>query len=92
MDQPFLSDHLFVYQVIKSGHDYRYLPAPGEGVTARRGESCTARRTMPGQQPGTVQIVVEFADGEEVGVDWMALRGVRGRVRDLAGSAGNITI
>lgn len=81
MDQPFQHGRVFVYQGIRAGHDYRYLPASGEGVPSRRGESCTARRTIAGQQPGMVLIVVEFADGEEVAVDWTALRGVRERVR-----------
>ncbi|WP_407570748.1 hypothetical protein [Deinococcus altitudinis] len=81
MDQSFQYAGGFVYQGIKAGHDYRYLPAPGEGLTARQGESCTARRIIPGQEGGMALIVVEFADGEEVPVAWTALRGVRGRVR-----------
>ena len=81
MNQPFLSDRLFVCQSIKPGHDYRYLPLSGEGITARRGKSCTARRTISGQRPGAVLIVVYFADGEEVEVDWTALRGVQEQVR-----------
>ncbi|WP_456829872.1 hypothetical protein [Deinococcus sp. UYEF24] len=81
MDQPFQSGRFFVYQGVEAGHDYRYQPPVGEGLASRRGESCTARRMVPGQPPGSVPIVVEFADGVEVAVAWTALRGVRQRVR-----------
>ncbi|MGY2892457.1 hypothetical protein [Deinococcus sp. UYEF24] len=81
MEQPFQSGRFFIYQGIKAGHDYRYLPATGEGLTARRGESCTARRIIPAQEGGVALIVVEFADGEEIAVAWTALRGVRERIR-----------
>ncbi|MGY2897309.1 hypothetical protein [Deinococcus sp. UYEF24] len=81
MDQPFQYTGGFVYHGIKTGHDYRYLPATGEGLTARRGESCTARRIIPGQEGGVALIVVEFADGEEIAIAWTALRSVRERIR-----------
>lgn len=48
IDQPFQSGRFFNYHGIKAGHDYRYQPASGEGLTARRGESCTAQRINPG--------------------------------------------
>ncbi|WP_407569888.1 hypothetical protein [Deinococcus altitudinis] len=80
-DQPPQYAGGFVYQGIKAGYDDHYLPTAGEGLSARRGESCKAHRIIPGQQGGMTLIVVKFADGEEMPVAWTALRGIRERVR-----------
>jgi len=81
MDQPFQAGPLQMYRGIRVEQEYRYQRASTEGQSARRGESCTVRRITAGEQPGTVLITVEFADGEKVPVPWSALRGVRERTR-----------
>lgn len=73
--------HGQVYQGVRAGHDYRYQPGTGTDQASRRGESCTVRRIVSIDRPGTVWVVVEFADGEKVSVEWSALLGLRERLR-----------
>lgn len=81
MDRPTPPGSRIVYQGIRAGQEYRYLPGLGEEHQARRGEACTARRVQQRRQEDAALIVVEFADGEQLAVGWRALKGLAERRR-----------
>ena len=83
MDQPTPSGPWFNFQGIRGGHEYRYLPDLGEDHQERRGEACTARRVQQRRQEDAPLIVVEFADGEQLAVEWRVLKGLKERQRTL---------